>query len=263
MAKAKMTMSERIDQLEKMIEEDRVIRSSWRDTDAEGRERACLLTAMFPEVTNDAAQCPAGYLPLWFAYLTPSLDDNGSAFKWQSVCKEYARVVRVATPFTPWQWNVVRFAILDSLVRRLQTVPGDNFQKLLQKFVQFLESARNCLNLHVDTKHAVNEFSDTVMDEANGLGPSRIERHAMYAIHCACRALLNFDSLASSVSDAISHYGLSASAAVYAEHGMLDKAKIPSHIRAMSRIACTEFYDEITEALFKAIDETAKQPAGE
>jgi hypothetical protein len=74
-----------------------VLRGKWRYTSPDGRERACLLAALSPSVQNDPSQCPASVLPAWLAYLTPSIDDNGTLEAWPGVVAEYARLV-VASP---------------------------------------------------------------------------------------------------------------------------------------------------------------------
>jgi hypothetical protein len=80
------------DNLQTMIEENRVIRRAWRGHDAQGRETACLLAAMSPAVVNSAAQCPADVMPAWLAYLTPWIDDAGTIDHWPAVVRAYADV---------------------------------------------------------------------------------------------------------------------------------------------------------------------------
>lgn len=87
-------INKRFDKLDAMVREGRVLRGSW----TQGRERACLLAAISPEVANTSnpSKCPAFLLPQWFAHLTPSMDDNGSLEKWGGFVERYARVVRLA-----------------------------------------------------------------------------------------------------------------------------------------------------------------------
>jgi hypothetical protein len=90
---------ERLGNLDSAIAENRVIRKQWRTT-IEGREYACLLAAMFPEVTDSAGQCPAGDIPPWLAYLIPSIDDSGTLSAWPGMVREFARVMRLSVGFT-------------------------------------------------------------------------------------------------------------------------------------------------------------------
>jgi hypothetical protein len=69
-------------------------RRAWRDTDADGRERACLLAALAPECgyQESADVCPADVMPAWLAELTPWIDDAGSDAAWPGVVRRYAAV---------------------------------------------------------------------------------------------------------------------------------------------------------------------------
>lgn len=80
------------ERLSQFISEGRLIRGKWVGADAQGRETACLLAALSPEVASskDPSKCPASLMPLWLAHLTPSIDDNGSIEKWPDVIKRYA-----------------------------------------------------------------------------------------------------------------------------------------------------------------------------
>jgi hypothetical protein len=78
--------------LDTMIANDLLIRGKWTD----GQERACLLAALAPEcgAANSAAACPAEKMWPWLAYLTPWIDDAGSAEAWPGVVRRYAAAVR-------------------------------------------------------------------------------------------------------------------------------------------------------------------------
>ena len=78
--------------LQTLIEENRIIRGKWRGHDAQGRETACLLAAMSPAVVDDASQCPADVMPAWLAHLTPWIDDAGTVEHWPKVVRAYADV---------------------------------------------------------------------------------------------------------------------------------------------------------------------------
>lgn len=83
-----------ITKLNQYITEDRLIRHAWTDLDAQGRETACLLAAMSPEVAaeEDASECPTDIMPQWLAYLTPWMSDEGSAEAWPGMIRRYAAV---------------------------------------------------------------------------------------------------------------------------------------------------------------------------
>lgn len=82
-------MSDRIIDL---LEEGRLIRHAWTGTDAEGRETACLLAAISPEVAQAkaVAACPADIMPPWLAHLTVWMDDAGSESAWPGMVRRYA-----------------------------------------------------------------------------------------------------------------------------------------------------------------------------
>lgn len=69
-----------------MLAEGRVIRSKWADTDDEGREIACALAAMVPEVgsAEDVATCPAELMPQWFAEMVLFIGENLPSDQWDA-----------------------------------------------------------------------------------------------------------------------------------------------------------------------------------
>jgi hypothetical protein len=88
-------MNERLDRLDRMIAEGRVTRNKWTGEDAEGRELACLLAALSPEVgPGDVDACPASVMPLWLAKITPRLDNCGTALAWPGMVRRYASLAR-------------------------------------------------------------------------------------------------------------------------------------------------------------------------
>ena len=103
----------RFDRLDTYIAEDRILRGAWFDADG-GRERACLLVALAPEVGEGMIfACPASLLPPWLAYLTPSLDDGVSLGAWPEVIRNYARTVRRgATTLDASGWRRVQARFL-------------------------------------------------------------------------------------------------------------------------------------------------------
>jgi hypothetical protein len=87
-----MNIESRVERLNTFIHEGRIIRNAWTGTDVRGRETACLLAALSPEVVEhgNASACPAELMPVWMAYLTPWMDDNASEAEWPRMVRRYA-----------------------------------------------------------------------------------------------------------------------------------------------------------------------------
>jgi hypothetical protein len=102
--------------LETLIAEGRLIRDDWTGIDAQGRETACLLAALSPEVgkAQDPSVCPADVMPQWLAHLTPFIDDAGTLEQWPLVLRRYAGLVSRWSVLTPVDWHR-----LDYTCRRL------------------------------------------------------------------------------------------------------------------------------------------------
>ena len=96
--------------LNTFIKEGRLIRANWTGTDKEGRETACLLTALYPEVKEgDYKKCPSNEMPEWFARLTPWIDDAGSVEKWPGVIRRYAK--NIAVKLSPESWQRLEYKV--------------------------------------------------------------------------------------------------------------------------------------------------------
>ena len=105
-----INIDQRFDHLERMLSENRVLRGFWTNGKKadEGFEKACLLAALAPEVMvpgedeyhesfyPEIGLCPAEVMPVWFAELTPSMDDLGSGEEWRSFANRYAKTIRLA-----------------------------------------------------------------------------------------------------------------------------------------------------------------------
>lgn len=109
MTAAQQSFASRVSNLQRLVDQKLITRKTFRN----GRERVCLLVAMFPEVTDSLQQCPVGYLPTWFINAVPFMDDHGTVAAWDDMCKEFARCMRLAADFTPEDWQTVlhRFVI--------------------------------------------------------------------------------------------------------------------------------------------------------
>lgn len=110
----------RIERLDTMIAEGRLIRNKWRDDGGvNGRELACLLAALSPEAgeNSDASACPASVMPAWFAYMTPWFDDSGSLEAWPGMVRRYAELARRWHVLTPGQWKKLDYRVRAIAVR--------------------------------------------------------------------------------------------------------------------------------------------------
>ena len=77
----------RLERLNQLVSENRIIRNAWFGIDEQGRATACLLATLSPEA-GDAENpdfCPAAVMPLWLAHLTPWIDDACTSAAWPSV----------------------------------------------------------------------------------------------------------------------------------------------------------------------------------
>lgn len=123
-----MTPAERLDTY---LREGRLTRNQWRGVTADGRKTACLLAAMFPEVRNSTAQCPAGSIPRWWAVLTVRIDDNGSAAEWPRIVRRYAALARRWHVLTDADWQRLMYQCLAVSVREARShVPAEKTDPL-------------------------------------------------------------------------------------------------------------------------------------
>jgi hypothetical protein len=116
--------SERIDRLDRVIRENRLIRGKW----TAGHGRACLLAALSPEAgaAQSAAACPAELMPPWLAYLTPWLDDAPSADAWPHIVRRYASLARRWHVLDGRAWDRARIGALLAIVEEARAHAGDD-----------------------------------------------------------------------------------------------------------------------------------------
>jgi hypothetical protein len=107
-----MNIEDRIERLNTLIKENRVIRNDWVGTDEQGRETACLLAALSPEVAEQetASACPAELMPGWMAYLTPWIDDKSSEAEWPRMVRRYAACAARWSTLDNAAWRRVEIA---------------------------------------------------------------------------------------------------------------------------------------------------------
>ena len=127
-----MTNTERFDRLDAYIEEGRILRFRGADADEDGREHACLLVSLAPEVMDgDVDSCPASVLPEWLAHLTPALNDCVSEGAWPEIVREYARVVRIgASTLGDAGWRRVQAQFLLAVHAEAPSLEGENLAAL-------------------------------------------------------------------------------------------------------------------------------------
>lgn len=107
-----LTLAERLERLDFLIAEDRLVRQEWLGKDEDGRETACLLVALSPEVgeKKSVEACPVEVMPMWLAHLTPPIDDHGSIAAWSVMVKRFAGLAH--------RWHVLGAAAWDRLKNR-------------------------------------------------------------------------------------------------------------------------------------------------
>jgi hypothetical protein len=116
--------TERIDRLDTMIREDRLIRHAW----TEGHDRACLLAALSPEAgeAQSADACPADLMPLWLAELTPWIDDAPSEHAWPHVVRRYASLARRWSALDSAAWRRAKIGALLTIVEEARAHASDD-----------------------------------------------------------------------------------------------------------------------------------------
>jgi hypothetical protein len=104
--------------LNQYIIEGRLIRHGWTGNDEHGRHTACLLAALSPEVASSkqASACPANIMPDWLAWLTPKMDDRGSAAAWPKMVKRYAELASKWHVLDGAAWKRCMFRSLAAIV---------------------------------------------------------------------------------------------------------------------------------------------------
>jgi hypothetical protein len=191
-----MDTDQRFDNLNKFIKENRLVRNEWGD----GKERACLLLALAPEVgvETDPAACPASVLPRWLAFLTPSIDDCGSDWAWPATVQRYSTVVRrgaLVLDSLGWRRVLARFLI--SVLRRAHEVNpspchnnvSNHWQRCLagdepthQEWAIIIQTTRQ------QAAVAWSEASDCAYYNKHALALARCKAELMDVAHSAAKA---------------------------------------------------------------------------
>lgn len=114
--------------LDTMISDGRLIRCAWTGHDAEGRETACLLAALSPDVARDLSPgaCSSTIMPPWMAYLTPWINDAPSATAWPGIVRRYADLARRWHVLNEAGWHRTYHDICDIIVREAMRHADNN-----------------------------------------------------------------------------------------------------------------------------------------
>jgi hypothetical protein len=109
-----LSMTDRVTRYETIRVEGRLIRRAWTKTDDAGRELACWLAALSPEVgaVKHAGACPADVMPAWLALLTPDLDDRVSDGAWPAFAERFGACAARWSVLDDAAWRRVEVAVL-------------------------------------------------------------------------------------------------------------------------------------------------------
>lgn len=149
----------RADRLDRFIKENRLIRRSFGD----GKERACLLSALAPEVVgtgHPTANCPAELMPRWFAEVTPIIDDAGSEKKWKGVVTRYAELAHRWHILSQEEWGALEQRIWEQV---LTPATAHRYGRDVDKRVG--ASLLNSRSPFADDKVIIDQKIDIVLDE--------------------------------------------------------------------------------------------------
>ena len=200
-----LTLESRIQRLNEMMEEGRIIRNDWVSSDEQGRETACLLAALSPEVAEaeTASACPASLMPEWFAHLTPWMDDHSSATEWPQMIRRYAACANQWHTLDEASWRRVEISARRAVVEEAMRHTFDE---------QVLDSCRQVL-VWLDADMPESPHAAVKATEAAGAARAAAKSAAEKAAKAAAEA---WKSWAASTESA-AHWALAASRAESAE----------------------------------------------
>jgi len=138
-----MNIESRVERLNTFIREDRIIRGEWTGTDEQGRETACLLAALAPEVVEADGEwaCPANIMPSWFAYLTPWMDDNASEAEWPRMVRRYATCAARWSSLDNAAWRRIEvFALRTAVVEAMRHMTDAQASAILLQVLAWLDA---------------------------------------------------------------------------------------------------------------------------
>jgi hypothetical protein len=138
-----MNIEERVVRLQALINEGRIIRGYWTGVDGRGRETACLLAALAPEVVEADGEwaCPANIMPSWFAYLTPWIDDKSSEAEWPRMVRRYAACAARWSALDNAAWRRVEVvALRTAVVEAMRHITDAQASAILPQVLAWLDA---------------------------------------------------------------------------------------------------------------------------
>jgi len=143
----------RIERLKRHMQEGTLIRGMWNKTDDDGREFACLLFALAPEVGpyGNISVCPGSVMPQWLAYLTPWIDDAPSDEAWEELVARYAELASRWHVLDAEDWRRLDYAVRGIVLR--EAMQHTQEEKTLQVCKHVLDLCdREAQGEPIDTK---------------------------------------------------------------------------------------------------------------
>ena len=122
-----MDRDKRLERFDAMVDEGRIIRRRWTGTDGQGRELACLLAALSPEVgeAQDASECPGDIMPEWLAFITPSIDDGVSGGYWPEMVERYRKCAHRWHALDDAAWRRAECRVLAACLQEAMPYAGN------------------------------------------------------------------------------------------------------------------------------------------
>ena len=93
------------------VEDGTLVQGRWHGQGEDGREIACLLGAIHPQV-KEAADCNGDLMPMWLAELTPTLFDGILAEQIFPLARRYGQLVARWHALSEAQWESVLTRVL-------------------------------------------------------------------------------------------------------------------------------------------------------
>ena len=134
---------ERIERLQTFVAEGRIMRDYWTGIDNQGRETACLLAALAPEVAEAEGEwaCPVDVMPAWFAYMTPWMDDNASEAEWPRMVRRYATCAARWSALDNAAWRRIEvFALHTAVVEAMRHITDAQASAILLQVLAWIDA---------------------------------------------------------------------------------------------------------------------------
>jgi hypothetical protein len=183
------THEARVQNLRKHIKMGTLVRKEFGD----GYERACLLSALAPEVverdgSGNASRCPAHVMPTWFAQLTPNIDDFVSLDSWDRLMREYAALAAQWHVLSKQDWNWLHFSFriicLKALREPLQPRHEEGYDTILSVFEELRDDPRPMYTRLQDANGAAIRMTGIDRAERKAIeGLRKIATATWYSVH--------------------------------------------------------------------------------